>query len=49
MDKPLPPKLDASDAELSESPHTDTTQGSEYLDDAIRMIEQPLESPKQSE
>lgn len=47
MDKPLSPPLDplVSTEPTEEPAHSDLSQGSEFLNDAIRMVEQPLELP----
>lgn len=42
---PSPEELEAAEEYFKDPTHTDMSQGSEYLDDALRMVEQPLQVP----
>lgn len=42
---PTREELDAVEKYLNDPTHTDMSQGSEYLDDDLRMVEQPLQIP----
>jgi hypothetical protein len=42
---PSPEELDGIEEYFNDPTHTDMSQGSEFLDDSLRMVEQPLQVP----